>query len=161
MGLHNPPDTVLTKTAVLREAARLRVYYRKRRGQKPGLWPSNAVYILIAARALVKMNSPKKKAIFTTEVMEFLYTNSPETRGYDLANLYRSRGYKEIIWEAAWAGLREGQRVYNLVKCEGPISPREIQRRLTINKERMNGLPRPGAILISNGRPTKLSVPKY
>jgi hypothetical protein len=155
---HNLPVSVPTKSQVLGEVDRLKRLYRKRKGSHPGPPPKKKTFYVLAAWKLFG------KAHWKT-IMEFLETNfrTMFDDGYDLKNLYRSKAYKDIIYENTWDSLRLGQKVYLKIKNEGPISPRKIQQDLNISRATLKSLPHPGFVIQTTCKKPKgvsLRVPR-
>jgi len=97
-----------------------------------------------------------KKAL--AELYEFL-SDSGTFESNEIGRWLKSQGFKETIWENAWDSLRMGQKVYQLIKKEGPIAPRDIQRRLNLSKARLDELPlMTVTVRKTKGRPKKLFV---
>jgi hypothetical protein len=137
------PRKTPTKSQVIGEAHRLERFYRKRRGSRPGRNPDQKTFYVLAAWKLFG------KARWET-IMEFLEANFKDEFGdhqYNREYLYRSKAYKEIIYENTWDSLRLGQKVYLKIKNEGPISPRKIQQDLNISRVTLSRLPRPGFVI--------------
>jgi len=59
-----------------------------------------------------------------------------------------------LLYKPAWDSLKLGQRVYDMVKDRGQVSPRTIQQRLRISKrETLDRLPLPGGIVKRKRKP--------
>jgi hypothetical protein len=145
--MHNKPEKAPTKAQMLGEVRRLKRLYRKRRGSRPGLTPKEQTFYVLAAWKMFG------KAPWKT-IMKFLETNFKTMFGdsesgyeYYLENLYRSKAYKDIIYENTWDSLRLGQKVYRKIRNEGPISPRKIQQDLNLSRTALSMLPLPGIVI--------------